>query len=109
MLYQMKGSGSGLDKASRRLCSKPETLQQALEQALEVESIYQANKQRSKVVREIQLEATPTAQVNKTHLLQDFSAANLHSELTPSMNRCSFSSHRPEVRRNHWLQTISFF
>ena len=48
--------------------SKPETLQQALEQALELESIYQANKQRSKVVREIQLESTPAAQVNKTHL-----------------------------------------
>ena len=46
--------------------NKPQTLQQALEQALELESIYQANKQRSKVVREIQLESTPAAQVNKT-------------------------------------------
>ena len=46
--------------------NKPETLQQALEQALELESIYQANKQRSKVVREVQLESTSVAQVNKT-------------------------------------------
>ena len=48
--------------------SKPETLQQALEQALELESIYQANKQRSKVVREVQFESTPAAQVNQTQL-----------------------------------------
>ena len=48
--------------------SKPESLQQALEQALELESIYLANKQCSKFVREIQLESNPTAQVNKTHL-----------------------------------------
>ena len=41
--------------------SKPYTLQQALEH----ESIYPANKQRSKVVREIQLESI---QVNKTHM-----------------------------------------
>ena len=47
---------------------KPGTLQQALEQALELESLYQANKQRSKIVREIQLESTPAAQVNKTQL-----------------------------------------
>ena len=47
---------------------KPETLQQALEQALELESLYQANKQRSKIVREIQLKSTPAAQVNKTQL-----------------------------------------
>ena len=35
---------------------------------MELESIYQANKQRSKVVREIQLESTPAAQLNKSHM-----------------------------------------
>ena len=48
--------------------NKPATLQEALEQALELESIYQANRQRSKVVREIQLESTPAAQVNNIRL-----------------------------------------
>jgi hypothetical protein len=47
---------------------KPGTLQQALEQALELESLYQANKQRSKIVREVQLGSAPAAQVNKTQL-----------------------------------------
>lgn len=48
--------------------SKPETLQQALEQALELESIYQANKQRSKFVREVQLESASTPQINRAGL-----------------------------------------
>ena len=49
--------------------NKPGTLQQALEEALELESIYLANNQRSKNVREVQLESpTPTALVNKTDL-----------------------------------------
>ena len=47
---------------------KPGTLQQALEQALELESLYQANMQRSKIVRKIQPESTPAPQVNKTQL-----------------------------------------
>ena len=37
--------------------SKPKTLGQALEQALELQSLYQENKQRSKMVKGIQLQS----------------------------------------------------
>ena len=60
--------------------NKPQTLQQALEQALELESIYQANKQDSNVVREIHLESTPAAQVNKT-LMEERTLETLQSPI----------------------------
>ena len=73
--------------------SKPESLQQALKQALELESIYQANKQRSKVVREIQLESTPVAQVNKTNLEEG--ALETLQCILDAVQQCTNKSKRP--------------
>ena len=79
--------------------NKPTTLQQALEQALELESIYQANKQRSKVVREMQLEATPVAQVNKAH----FEGGTLETlqQLLDAVQQCTG---KPRGNQNSGMQ-----
>ena len=77
--------------------NKPRTLQQALEQALELESIYQANKQRSKVVREIQLESTPAAQVNKT-LVEEGTLETLQCLLN-AVQQCV---NKPRGRQEPW-------
>ena len=83
------------DSRLRLRQNKPETLCHALEQALELESIRLANRQRTKIVREVQLESYHTPPVNRAGFdegaLQKLQSILSQEESQPSSNRAQGS------------------
>ena len=67
--------------------NKPETLRNALEQALELESIQLANRQRTKTVREVQLESGCTLPVNRAGL--DEGSLQTLQSILDAVHQCS--------------------
>lgn len=91
------------DSRLRLRQNKPETLHHALEQALELESIHLANRQRTKMVREAQLESHHTPPVNRAgfdegalHTLQSILDAVQRTSASKSQGESQTSSNRAQ-------------
>ena len=82
------------DSRLRLRQNKPETLRHALEQSLELESIQLANKQRSKVVREVQLESHHAPPVNRAGF--DEGALQTLQSILDAIQRTSASKSQEE-------------